>query len=173
MKLSPASAATTARRLRDRPVRLSLLLLAGALIILGIVSVMTARPELHDGRTVTVKIDKALIKAKVAAKDQSRAAGLAAVPQLSDKDGMLFTYPQPQVPEYWMKGVAYPIDIIWIRDDTVSEVTANVPGSAGGTPDDQLPRYRPTAPVTHVIEVSGGWTTRNGIQPGDPVRITR
>ena len=73
-------------------------------------------------------------------------------------------------PRIWMKGMRFPLDLVWIDDDRVVDVTADVPDQPG-TPDAQLPIYSPSQPANRVLEVNAGWAKRNGVQPGDRVRL--
>ena len=69
-----------------------------------------------------------------------------------------------------MKGMEFSLDLVWIRDGTVVQIDASVPPSPKDTPDDQLPRYQPTEPITHVLELAAGSAAHYGITVGD--RIT-
>ena len=101
---------------------------------------------------------------------EERAAGLSGYPGLPDDAGMLFVFEEPTQPSFWMKGMRFSLDIIWINYVTVVQINAAVPPPGNGTPDDQLPRYRPNQPVTHVLEMTAGAAARHGIAVGD--RIT-
>ncbi|MEX1113267.1 MAG: DUF192 domain-containing protein [Patescibacteria group bacterium] len=160
------------RTLRNPVITAALIILAAALITL-ITVILTTPPELTDEARVTVRIDRAEVLAEVAASAEKQARGLGGRESLGNGEGMLFVYAEADTPSFWMKGVTFPIDIVWIRRDTVTDVTAEVPPPKPGTPDAELPRYRPPGPVDRVLEVNAGWAEEHSIQPGDPVRITR
>ena len=82
---------------------------------------------------------------------------------------MLFVFPEPRQPSFWMRGVLFALDLIWIRDGMVVQIDASVPPSPKDTPDDQLPRYQPDEPITHVLELTAGSAARYGITIGDHV----
>ena len=146
----------------------------GALIFTFFILVPTFEsPSLNDGSTLTTQVDRAKLTVTVARSESSIVNGLAGRAPLGDDQGMYFVYDQPQIPTFWMRGVSFPIDIIWVRGDTVTEVTPNVPPPAKDATEADLPRYRPSAPVDRVLEVAAGWAARNNIQPGDPVRLRR
>lgn len=130
-------------------------------------------PEFTDDATVTVRVDQAKLRADVATSREKLAKGLTDAEPLAEDEGLLFVYEEPATPRIWMKGVPFPIDIVWISGDTVTQVTAKVPPAKPGVPDDELPRYSPEGPVGKVLEVSAGWAARNSVQPGDPVRFSR
>ena len=64
----------------------------------------------------------------------------------------------------------FPLDLVWIDDDRVVDVTADVPDQPG-TPAEQLPIYSPSQPANRLLEVNAGWAERNGVEPGDRVRL--
>jgi uncharacterized membrane protein (UPF0127 family) len=66
-----------------------------------------------------------------------------------------------------MKDMKFDIDIIWIRDGKVVEITEDIP-----TPDDESSKlilYSPSQPVDRVLEVNSGDSLRLGIKVGDEV----
>jgi uncharacterized membrane protein (UPF0127 family) len=82
-------------------------------------------------------------------------------------DGMLFLFPQYHVPVFWMKDTRIPLDMIWLKDNQVVEITENVPVATS----DNLPTYSPKIPIDMVLEVSAGWSQANNLQVGDTLII--
>ena len=115
-------------------------------------------------------INEARINVLVADTPQERAAGLSGYAGLPENVGMLFVFPEPRQPSFWMKGMEFPLDLVWIRDGTVVQIDTAVPPPPPNTPDDQLPRYHPTEPITHVLELTAGSAARYSIIVG--YRIT-
>lgn len=161
------------RRLLGHPLSITFAVLVAAAVLLIGLTAVSGSPSLTDGNTVTVQVDRGSVTAPVAATLASQARGLADTPSLTDQQGMLFVFERSELQEFWMKGVEYPIDIIWIDQETVSEVTPNVQPADPSTADEALPRYKPQYPVNRVLEVPAGWAARNNVQPGDPVRFRR
>jgi len=91
--------------------------------------------------------------------DEQR-VGLARYEALPGNRGMLFVYEQPITPSFWMKGMRFPIDIVWLRDGRVVGVEANV------TADDGASHYVPTQPVDAVLELGAGQASQLGISRG-------
>ena len=112
-------------------------------------------------------INEARINVLVADTPQERAAGLSGYAGLPENVGMLFVFPEPRQPSFWMKGMEFSLDLVWIRDGIVVQIDTSVPPP--NTPDDQLPRYHPTEPITHVLELAAGSAARYGITVGDRV----
>jgi uncharacterized membrane protein (UPF0127 family) len=120
---------------------------------------------------VPLRVGDERLRAEVAETDAERITGLAGRRSLSDDEGMLFPFPAPGRPAFWMKGMLIPIDFVWIARGRVTEVTADVPPPAGGTTDGQLKLYRPRQPVDAVLEVKAGWARRHGAERGDRVAV--
>lgn len=89
--------------------------------------------------------------------------GLSGRDSLQGVDGMIFYFPAYHVPVFWMKDMHFPLDMIWIKDNVVVDITSNVP-----TPEEgKLPTYSPKQPVDTVLEVNAGWAQSHSLKPGD------
>lgn len=84
-------------------------------------------------------------------------------------DGMLFVFEQTHVPTFWMKEMKFNLDLVWIRNNEVIEVTKNVPAPVD--PDAVLPLYSPTQRVNMVLEVPAGQADQLDLQPGQMLSI--
>ena len=155
------------------PLITTILVVAAALITSIIVMAITRPPDFSDDSEVGVRIDQAKLRADVAVSSERLAKGLMGADRLSDDRGMLFVYRKPTTPRIWMKDVRFPVDIVWISGDTVTQVTADVPPAKPGVAAEDLPLYSPDGPVDKVLETAGGWAGRHSVQPGDPVRFSR
>lgn len=89
--------------------------------------------------------------------------GLSNRSDLGDVDGMLFIFPRYHVPIFWMKNMQFPIDMIWISDGRVVDITSNAPVATS----DKLPTYSPRTPINMVLETRAGWAEQNNITIGD------
>ncbi len=98
----------------------------------------------------------------VADTPETRARGLSHRETLEPQAGLLFAFPKPGKPSFWMKDMRFPIDIIFIREGVVDSVALDQ------TPGD-LTLVRPKGPVTHVFEVNAG--EAEGVYPGEGVRL--
>ncbi|TXH07102.1 MAG: DUF192 domain-containing protein [Candidatus Moraniibacteriota bacterium] len=93
--------------------------------------------------------------------------GLSDRQELSGIDGMLFIFPQYHIPVFWMKNTKIPLDIIWIKDNVVVDITKEVPVPQ----TEDLPTYSPIEKVNIVLEVPAGWSKANSVQIGDLLTI--
>ncbi len=123
-------------------------------------------PPAYEGELC---VNEARINVLVADTPQERAAGLSGYAGLPEDAGMLFVFPEPRQPSFWMKEMEFALDIIWIRDGTVVQLDISVSPPPEDTPDAQLPRYRPNEPVTHVLELAAGSAARYGITIGSRI----
>ena len=88
------------------------------------------------------------LKLNIASTPQARAKGLSGRATLERNQGMLFLFTAPGVYGFWMKDMKFPIDIIWLNDRKVVDLTPNVPVPVKGQP---LESYVPLKPVNAVL----------------------
>lgn len=93
--------------------------------------------------------------------------GLSERRELGAIDGMLFNFTSTHIPIFWMKNMHFPLDIIWIQDHTVVDLTTDVQPGSG----DNLPTYSPKVPIDMVLEVPSGWAKANDITLGQTLAI--
>ena len=82
--------------------------------------------------------------------------GLSGRTGLDGIDGMLFVFDQPAIRTFWMKGMAMPIDIIWLYQGKVVGIERNVQPPPEGTTDQALERYLAPQVVDMVLETAPG-----------------
>jgi len=125
------------------------------------------QPNIKSKNLRKLQIGDALFKVEVAEDIVSRSKGLSGWENLPEDQGMLFVFSRPGKHAFWMKGMNFPLDFVWIRDRKVVGVTENVP--PGGSP---LPRtVRPPTPVDMVLEINSGLVSEKGIERGDQITI--
>lgn len=101
----------------------------------------------------------------ITAAEKSR--GLANRDSLAPNRGMLFVWDHKEIFPFWMKGMRFPIDIIWIDDDTIVDITHNAPIVT----DLPYPIYHPQVPVNKVLEINAGLSAQLEIAVGDKISI--
>ncbi|MBW2272729.1 MAG: DUF192 domain-containing protein [Deltaproteobacteria bacterium] len=100
--------------------------------------------------------------------EQSR--GLGYRDSLAWDRGMLFPYDdRPDFHAFWMKGMRFDIDIVWIRDGRVIDIAHRVPHPAPDDPTGTGSTVRPRELSDRVLEVPAGYAGAHGWQVGDPV----
>lgn len=108
-----------------------------------------------------------IVELAVSIKEKER--GLGYRDALPSDQGMLFVYDHPEQYAFWMKGMRFPLDIIWIRDLRIVDMTKNVPVASTGA----LPLYKPSVPADKVLEVNAGTIDRLGLAVGDSIQILK
>lgn len=114
-----------------------------------------------------VKIGDRVLGLEVARTVEQQATGLMYRTTLADDRGMLFEFNPPQSVRFWMKNVAIPLDMIFIKDGKIKAISAAVPPCN----TNPCPTYGPGTPIDRVIEVRGGRAKELGLTVGAPINI--
>lgn len=145
--------------------------IAAALIIIvaavvGYVFFGFGKPQVT--KKASVKIRNQEFKVEIADTTYLRSQGLSGREFLPEDAGMLFIFGSSTVQTFWMKGMKFPLDIIWIRDNRIAGIEKNVPPEPG-TPTFGLKLYNSPGPVDKVLEVNAGVANKYGFEVGDLV----
>lgn len=117
-----------------------------------------------------VSIEDTEIFVDIADSPRELQLGLSGRKSLSKNEGMLFVFqPSDAKPSFWMEGMLFDIDIIWINDEKIVQMDLGVPKPKANTPSNQLPLYQPYVGVDYVLEVNSGLSKDNGFAVGDAV----
>lgn len=110
--------------------------------------------------------------AEIADTPELRGKGLGERDSLAPQSGMLFVFPDGHTTSFWMKGMRFPLDFVWIGADCrVADITERVANAEPGTSDSALPLYNSAAPAAYTFEINAGEVQRFGIRIGDAVRF--
>lgn len=87
--------------------------------------------------------------------------GLGGRESLADDRGMLFAYDKAGKYCFWMKGMKFPIDILWLDESKkVVHVAAHVP------PESFPDSFCPPEDAQYILEVKAGLSGRSGVDVG-------
>ena len=116
----------------------------------------------------TVQINKQLIKAEVATSSAAMYQGLSNRRVLCPACGLLFIFTDSQEREFVMRNMNWPLDIIFINQNRVISIAANLP------PEGLSPKiiYQSGGLADQVLEVNGGYTKQQGIKVGDRLSVS-
>lgn len=114
-----------------------------------------------------LKINDTELTVDIVKSPQAIAKGLSGRESLCENCGMLFEFPDYQIRYFWMKEMQFPLDIIWVKDDTIVGIAKNVPIF---TTNGQIGRVQSSEEVNKVLEVNAGWTESYNVQIGDKVK---
>lgn len=88
---------------------------------------------------------------------------------LAPGTGMLFLFEEPAPRSFWMKGMRFCLDIIWIQDGVIQGAAESVCPDAADVEDSDRPSQKSPVPVSYVLEVPAGWMAENGVTTGTAV----
>ncbi len=91
--------------------------------------------------------------------------GLSDRESLADNTGMLFVFPEKSIQNFWMYNMHFPLDVVWISDQTVVGLQKNIPLPT----TEDIPRFSSPIPVNYVLELNAGFIKKHGISVGDMV----
>ena len=128
--------------------------------------------KLTDREVVDIKINDQIIKVEVVNTPKSTTLGLSGRDDIG-QEGMLFIFPTSENRYFWMKDMKFDIDIVWIEDDQVVEITKNVPKPEENTPDNRLLTYSPNQNINMVLELNKAGAEKYNINPGDVVQLVQ
>ncbi|MBA3377595.1 MAG: DUF192 domain-containing protein [Chloroflexia bacterium] len=111
------------------------------------------------------------VTVELALSDDDQALGLGFRNGLEPDRGMLFVFEEPAERSFWMRGMRFCIDIIWIANGDIVGAAEGACPDPEGTDDADREHYLSGEPVTHVLEMPAGWMADNGFGPGTPVEI--
>jgi uncharacterized protein len=95
--------------------------------------------------------------------------GLSYREGLAPGTGMLFLFEEPAPRSFWMRGMQFCIDIVWIENSVIQGAAESVCPEPAGATNRDLTSYVSPVPVTYVLEVPAGWLDAYGLGPGTPV----
>lgn len=124
----------------------------------------------------TLTIGKATINVEIADTPEKQSKGLSDRESLAIDRGMLFVFSKSGYPQFWMKGMLFSLDFIWIKGDKVVDITPQVKPedyqSASNSNRGEPPRMLISKEeVDKVLEINAGMAERLNIKVGDPVRF--
>jgi len=120
-----------------------------------------------------VSVGDANFYVRIADTHALRAQGLSGAAPLADGEGMLFLFEKPGIYGFWMKGMTFPIDIVWIRSGKVIGYEERLAVPFLGARDEELRTHYPPGEIDAALEISAGAARRGGIQSGQGVTIRK
>lgn len=106
---------------------------------------------------------KASFDVEVARDEHERGRGLMYRKSLGLNAGMLFLFPEPTTPAFWMKNTLIPLDMVFIDEKGL------ILGIHNRAKPHNLTPISPSGPVKAVLEINGGQAEKLGLRVGDPI----
>ncbi|MCO5215176.1 MAG: DUF192 domain-containing protein [Thermomicrobiales bacterium] len=131
------------------------------------------RRPLPEGRQqATILVGDREVTVDLAMTSEQQRLGLGYRNGLDEDHGMLFLGSEPHMKTFWMKGMRFCLDIIWIEDGRIVGAAESVCPDPEGTIDSERQTYLSGVPVTYVLEMDAGWLKAHGYGPGTPVDLS-
>jgi len=115
-----------------------------------------------------VTIKGHVFNVEIAATEEKREQGLSGKQFLPTDSGMLFIFNTPDFYEFWMNGMLFPLDFVWMNGNKIIDLTENVPVPSNRDP---IKIIKPKAKADKVLEINAGAINANSIETGDNVKI--
>lgn len=132
-----------------------------ALVLLLLLALGSCR-ETAD--VVEMRVGGHEFSVELAVTPEERRVGLSNRPELPERGGMLFVFPDTDYRSFWMKDTSLPLSIAFIgADGVIREIYNMEPFS--------LERINSRAPAKYALEVRRGTFDELGITPGDRVQL--
>jgi uncharacterized membrane protein (UPF0127 family) len=113
-----------------------------------------------------VVLGNSIFDSMVADTNELRTQGLSGFSGLEMNEAMLFKFNNEGYWSFWMKGMKFSIDMIWLNaSSTIVSIEKNV------SPNTYPRNFSPKAPAQYVIEVLAGTVDRVGLKVGDKVPV--
>lgn len=126
-------------------------------------------PQALNSRELIINDKK--IKVEIADTQEKRSKGLGGRESLASDSGMLFIFGRLDKYPFWMKGLKFPLDFVYIQDDKVVDLRPGILPPGAGAKDEDLPIYVPREAVNKVLEVAAGTIGQLSIKVGDKILL--
>lgn len=134
----------------------------------------------HDGPTLS--IHGAAIRLMLADTEAEQERGLGGRDAIQDDEGMLFEFPKSDTYGIWMKGMRFPLDILWLKEriDTDTGKRMNTGGEfvvvdmkENVMPETYPEVFLPKTNTFYVLEIKGGIAHKDGIGVGSILTFSK
>lgn len=106
---------------------------------------------------------------EVVTSETDQEIGLTKYNSIANNQGMLFLFPQPGFYSFWMKGMKFPLDMVFIHDDIIVSFVENATPASVNDANPQI--YRPESSANKVLEMNSGLIKNDAIKKGDRVKF--
>lgn len=120
----------------------------------------------------TISVGEEALRVQVVQETADVTLGLGYRNGLEPGTGMLFLFGQASTQSFWMKGMRFCLDIVWITDNQVVGAAEGACPDPPGTEDADRASYVSPGPVEYVLEVPAGWLDEHGFGDGTPVDLS-
>jgi uncharacterized membrane protein (UPF0127 family) len=137
-------------------------------ILVGIVAIVFAVIAVLPKKDTATNliVDNQNFQLQVANTPAEQEQGLSGLKSLPQNQGMLFKLQSQQVTCVWMKGMEFPLDILWLNSDKkVVHIQAEV------SPATYPHKFCPLTPAQYTLELNAGQIYKTGIRLGQTLQF--
>ena len=103
----------------------------------------------------------------VAKTDTQKEKGLNIQDSLPLNRGMIFPFQKNGAYSFWMKGMKFSIDIIYIKNDKITDIFPNLPFPRTATETPAI--VTPHGKINYVLEINSGLSQKYNFKVGDKI----
>ncbi len=118
----------------------------------------------RENKVIPVILNGHELRVEVVSSSDELEKGLGERADICANCGMLFEFQVPGKYSFWMKGMQFPLDIVWIYQKKIVHIEKNIPFSYNGT-------LMPEENADMVLEVNAGMLDKLQTKIGDMVTI--
>jgi uncharacterized protein len=118
----------------------------------------------HQAR---VNVNGFEIMADIAMTGEQKEKGLSIKDSLKEDEGMLFIFEREGKYNFWMNGMKFPIDILWL--DSAGKVVHIEPNLQPCVSNNNCTDYAPSKDILYVLEVVAGFAERHNVEIGTDI----
>jgi len=91
---------------------------------------------------------------------------------LDENNGMLFVFNEDSATQFWMYGMKFPLDIVWISNSCkIIDITYNAEQPENPNSSEDLVLYSSKLPSTYALEINSGEVNLYNIKIGEQVEF--
>ena len=117
-----------------------------------------------------ISISGVKVLADIADSQDKKEKGLGVRENMTEGEGMLFLFDKDYPYPFWMIGMKFPIDIIWLDNNkTVVHIEHSLPPCPNQL---DCPNHQPDHNARYVLETTAGFSDRHGVKTGTQVEFS-
>ncbi len=134
-------------------------------LILSILVFFIVKNQMDKPEIKNLQIGDKHYQVEIVRSEKDQIKGLSDRNSLEDIDGMLFVYDDSRIRSFWMEGMRFDLDIIWIRNSKIIGFTENI------SYQDQGKSYKLPEKCDMVLELKSGRVKNDDLKIGNKVEI--
>ncbi len=117
-----------------------------------------------------VAVKGKVFETEIADTAEKRNRGLSGRTSMAENQAMLFVFEKHGQYGFWMKGMNFSLDIIWISNNKIVGIAKNLPYPKSET--EQPSTAMPASAINMALEINAGLSDKYGFEIGDSVEIS-